>query len=92
MKNYIYNLNYGNALRNGGCYVTGSIYRIKKNVPCYICDFKYNTASCKGEESEILTAIANNSKELTKKEKTVFKNLYYSYRDGMEAGVILTRI
>jgi hypothetical protein len=87
MKTFIYTVTSEVKRSMGGCYVKGIIYRIKNNFPCQIATYNYNTASCKGADSEILTTIAGNTKELTKKEKASFKGLYYSWMDSEYAGV-----
>lgn len=36
------------------------IYRIKNNKPELLCTHSFNTGSCKGEQSEVFTALHNN--------------------------------
>lgn len=93
MKNFVYVIKKETVRRYyGGCNVKGNIYRIKNNKPEFIAEFDYCTSSYKGEESEILTAIAEKTKQLTKKEKSFFQGLYYSWSDAIEANIKISRL
>lgn len=92
MKNFIYTITDERGRREGGINTNGIIYRIKNNTPYKIADFHYCTAYYKGPESEILTAIASNTKELTKKEKSYFPDLYYYWSVAEKIGISITRV
>lgn len=69
MKHYIYTTN-EEAIRMGGIKVKARIYRIKRNKPELVTLTTWNTASYKGEDSEVMNALIE-AKELPKK--------YYGY-------------
>jgi len=58
MKSFIYST----SVKKGRFYknATLKIYRIKNNFPVFLCEHKYNTGSCFGEENEAIRAIVDN--------------------------------
>ena len=69
MKSFIFTIKKSTVRRYGGMNETAEIYRVKNNSPFYVGTASWCTASYKGKESEILSAI---KKELTRKEQIYF--------------------
>ncbi len=66
-KSILYSVKSIKPQRNGGSKVRLSIYELKKNKPEYVGETEFNTASYKGEESEVYTKLKD-SKIISQKE------------------------
>lgn len=70
MKSFCVTENYSKKQTTGGTLVKSDVYRIKNNLPVYIGEVIWNTASYKGIETETMNFIAKSG------------NIQKKYKDG----------
>jgi hypothetical protein len=58
MKTFYYTRNQKEG--HSGYIVTLEIYKIEKKIPYHLCSHTFNTASTRGEESEVFNGLAKN--------------------------------
>ncbi len=78
MKTFIFSTHEKNA-RYGSLKVTAQVYRIKNNKPVYIGSTQWNTASFKGENSEVMNFLTR-EKEIPKKNYGYYYNRVSNFR------------